>query len=169
MEKKKRDMPLTFFMWHIFEKYQLVWNVTSSGVPIKETNVRFISAKEGTVGSGYLLSRAFGSVRKAMQTFHSQLKSGTWINDKYHEQHTVWHSRVLDGTQQERTQCYLLWSKKVACMQENKMTIYLCALLWQSWVDSISFYRIKLLIVKEGAWQGLVEKIIQLGFSHQGL
>lgn len=106
---KKRDLPLTFFMWHIFEKYQLVCNATSFSVPIKETNVRFISAKEGTVGSGYLLSRAFGSVRKAMQTFHSQLKSGTWINDKYHEQHTVWHSWVLDGTQQERTQCYLLW------------------------------------------------------------
>ncbi len=31
------------------------------------------------------------------------------------------------------------------------------------------FYGIKLFIIKEGAWQGLVEKIIQLVFSHQGL
>lgn len=71
-QRKKKDLPLTFFMWHIFAKYQLVWNVTSSGVPVKETNVKFISEKEGTVGSGYLLSRAFGSVRKAVQIFLSQ-------------------------------------------------------------------------------------------------
>jgi len=115
------------------------------------------SLVEVTVGSGYLHSRAFGSVRKAMQIVLSQLTSGIWINYKYHERHTVWHSWLLDGTQQERKQCYLLWAKNELACETIKWRSICVACFGR---DSISFYRTKRSIVKKGAWPGLVEKII---------
>lgn len=42
--KKKKRLAFDLFMWHFFERIS-TRNVTSSGVPVKETNVRIISAK----------------------------------------------------------------------------------------------------------------------------